>query len=142
MSEEEQLKAAIAASLNGSSSETSSAAVANVETKESTPPAQSPYNLEESDEESKKDEEEAGSTFDAIKPIKRDEPTDIANSTRIQLRMGDGSRIIRRFLKTDPVRHLFEFVKAEFPDAKNQPFEVNMYFLKWFILCISNSRYV
>lgn len=37
----------------------------------------------------------------------------------------DGSRIVRRFNKTDPVRYVFEFVKAEIPDANSRPFEVS-----------------
>jgi hypothetical protein len=125
MSEEEQLNAAIAASLSG----------ATTNSNRSSPEATSSHMEieEESIAQSTKGKEKvqdiepevAGSAFDGIKPVKRDETTDMANSTRIQLRMGDGSRIIRRFLKTDPVRYLFEFVKAEVPNAENQPFEVD-----------------
>ncbi|KAI7905641.1 uncharacterized protein BX663DRAFT_500450 [Cokeromyces recurvatus] len=122
MSEEEQLNAAIAASLNNIKQSNETAAL---------PPILSNNDNEVDKKEEIKEEEEekeeikAGSAFDAIKAIKREEPTDMTNSTRIQFRMGDGSRIIRRFLKTDPVRSMFEFIKAEVSDAKEQSFEVN-----------------
>lgn len=108
MTEEEQLNAAIAASLTRSNEEE--------EEKEDT-------NMEV-DEKEQEEEEKKVSPFDEIKAVKRDETTDMANSTRIQLRMGDGSRLIRRFLKTDPVRYIFEFVKSEVPEANERPFEV------------------
>jgi hypothetical protein len=76
------------------------------------------------------EEIKAGSALDGIKAVKREETKDMANSTRIQLRLGDGSRMIRRFLKTEPVRHLFEFVKAEVPNAETQPFEVKILFFQ------------
>lgn len=133
MSEEEQLNAAIAASLDGPSDDTASASPdiseMDTEPKHSTKDKgkSSERMAVDVDSEQKDDNEEelkAGSAFDGIKAVKRDETTDMANATRIQLRMGDGSRIIRRFLKTDPVQHIFEFVKAEVPDANNQQFEV------------------
>jgi thioredoxin-related protein len=108
MTEEEQLNAAIAASLTRSNKEE--------EEKEDT-------NMEV-DEKEQEEEEKTVSPFDEIKAVKRDETTDMANSTRIQLRMGDGSRLIRRFLKTDPVRYIFEFVKSEIPEANERPFEL------------------
>lgn len=102
MSEEEQLNAAIAASLNNTSSSSSS--------------------LTNDNEEPVEKEEE--SVFDSIKPIKREEAGG-EDTTRIQIRMGNGNRIVRRFKKSDPVRYLFEFIKAEIPEAENQHFEVN-----------------
>ncbi|CAO0799282.1 unnamed protein product [Mucor circinelloides] len=133
MSEEEQLNAAIAASLDGPSDDTASASPdiseMDIEPKHSTKDKgkSSERMAVDVDSEQKDDSEEelkAGSAFDGIKAVKRDETTDMANATRIQLRMGDGSRIIRRFLKTEPVQHIFEFVKAEVPDASNQQFEL------------------
>ncbi|GAA5812525.1 hypothetical protein MFLAVUS_005981 [Mucor flavus] len=115
MSEEEQLNAAIAASLTASKSQSPESE--HVEIVTDTVADETPQKEEE-------EEIKAGSTFDGIKAVKRDETTDIANSTRIQLRLANGSRMIRRFLKTDPVRYLFEFVKAEVPDAQTQPFEL------------------
>lgn len=137
MSEEEQLNAAIAASLNGSAANESTQSTTSMDVE--TPMERSKDKgkgkesivLDSDDEEDTKpkmeEEEEdirAGSALDGIKAVKREETKDIANSTRIQLRMGDGSRIIRRFLKSDPVRYVFEFVKAEVPNAETQPFEV------------------
>lgn len=120
MSEEEQLNAAIAASLSSPKSESPESSKMEIE---STPKVNDkPEEIEHVEEEAK-----AGSAFDAIKALKREETTDIANSTRIQLRLADGSRMIRRFLKSDPVRYLFEFVKAEVPNADSQPFEVNVF---------------
>ncbi|KAI8327263.1 thioredoxin-like protein [Blakeslea trispora] len=115
MTEEEQLNAAIAASLNNDQMDVEKIDQTEEEAKEETVETK-----EESGEEIK-----AGSAFDGIQAVERPETTDMANSTRIQLRMGDGSRIIRRFQKSDPVRYLFEFVKAEVPGASNhQPFEL------------------
>ncbi|KAI8146242.1 hypothetical protein BJV82DRAFT_409991 [Fennellomyces sp. T-0311] len=111
MSEEEQINAAIAASLHGAPS---------TEKAEEEPTPQA----EEEEEEEEEEQPTEKSVLDSIQPIKRDEPTDMANSTRIQLRLPDGKRIIRRFLKTDPVRHLFEFVKAEVPETQSKPFEL------------------
>jgi hypothetical protein len=102
MSEEEQLNAAIAASLNNTSSSSSSL------TNDNEVPV----------------EKEEESVFDSIKPIKREEAGG-EDTTRIQIRMGNGNRIVRRFKKSDPVRYLFEFIKAEIPEAENQHFEVN-----------------
>ncbi|KAI9250240.1 hypothetical protein BDA99DRAFT_523251 [Phascolomyces articulosus] len=127
MSEEEQINAAIAASLDGKpDTETT--------TTEQTASPSSPLQPQEKEQSSQKEpqdeeeEEEATtettSVLDSIQAVQRDETTDMANSTRIQLRMPDGKRIIRRFLKTDPVRYLFEFVKAEVPETQNQPFEL------------------
>lgn len=119
MSEEEQLNAAIEASLTGPRSESPESSKMEIE---NTP------KFDEKPEEKEiiqvEEDFKAGSTLDGIKAVKREETTDIANSTRIQLRLADGSRMIRRFLKSDPVRYLFEFVKAEVPNADTQPFEV------------------
>ncbi|KAI8977203.1 hypothetical protein BDF20DRAFT_873538 [Mycotypha africana] len=138
MTEEEQLNAAIAASLNNSkspstqtSSRTSSVAMdEDIKLGEDKDKGKDKVPVQSEDVELEKveadDDEDmqAGSAFDAIQPVKRDETTDMTNSTRIQLRIGDGSRIIRRFLKTDPVRYIFEFVKADVPGAQDQAFEL------------------
>ncbi|KAJ3043123.1 hypothetical protein HDV00_005738 [Rhizophlyctis rosea] len=57
-----------------------------------------------------------------IQPVKRPEPT--SDAARIQFRLPDGSRIVHKFGKTDPIRHLFEFVKSEVPQAKERPFDL------------------
>lgn len=36
----------------------------------------------------------------------------------------DGKRIVHGFNKSDPVRYLFEFIKAEVPEAESKTFEV------------------
>lgn len=110
MTEEEQLNAAIAASLTKGKEKEEDQDSIDMDVDEP--------------KETVIEEEKAGSAFDGIKAVKRDETTDMVNSTRIQLRLGDGSRVIRRFLKSDPVRYIFEFVKAEVPGANEQPFEV------------------
>ncbi|KAJ2957363.1 hypothetical protein NQZ79_g6883 [Umbelopsis isabellina] len=112
MTEEEQLNAAIAASLgnNASNNEASSSVI------------ESPAETQEVDEEAVEEERQA-SVLDSIAANKRDEPTDPKTSTRIQLRLPDGSRIVRRFNKIDPVRYIFEFVKAEVAEAETRPFE-------------------
>lgn len=131
MSEEEQLNAAIAASLTAAKSQSPESSHMDITTdtksKDEAPRKEKGKGKVQVEEEEEEEEIKAGSLFDSIKAVKRDETTDIANSTRIQLRLADGSRMIRRFLKTDPVRYLFEFVKAEVPDAKTQPFEVIFY---------------
>lgn len=107
MSEEEQINAAIAASLQAKGEDTQE---------------EEENDQQENQEDIKETQEK--SALDSIQPIKRDEPTDPANTTRIQLRTPDGKRIVRRFLKTDPVRHLFEFVKAEIPESQDRQFEL------------------
>lgn len=114
MSEEEQINAAIAASLQAKGED---AQEEEEEDKEQ----------ENHDEDIKEPQEK--SPLDSIQPVKRDEPTDPANTTRIQLRTPDGKRIVRKFLKTDPVRYLFEFVKAELPESQDRPFEVSFFSL-------------
>ena len=123
MSEEEQLNAAIAASLNASKSTSPESSNMDIET--TSDKGKERQVVEDEDvvpveEESQK----AGSALDGIKAVKREETTDMVNSTRIQLKMADGSRHIRRFLKTDLVRNVFEYVKAEVPNAETEPFEV------------------
>ncbi|KAI9491662.1 hypothetical protein BDB00DRAFT_475021 [Zychaea mexicana] len=137
MSEEEQLNAAIAASLHGKPTDSTEeqkepAASSSLSSSPSSPQQQiqgkEEGKMEDVQEQEGGAEDEAEeqtlSVLDSIQPNKRDEPTDIANSTRIQLRMADGKRVIRRFLKTDPVRYLFEFVKAEVPETQERPFEL------------------
>lgn len=103
MSEEEQLNAAIAASLSGGSS---------------------PDIEEQEPAGGETVENKTESVFDSIQPIDREEPANGEGTTRIQIRMGDGSRVVRRFNKSDPVQHLFEFVKSK---VENQQFEVKLY---------------
>ncbi|KAK9703008.1 UBX domain protein Ubx2 [Basidiobolus ranarum] len=109
LSEEEQLNIALAASMNAAS--TSSA-------------PKSPEQIEIIDSEPESDDNVSTSVIDSIKPVERSEPANGSDTTRIQFRLPDGSRIIRRFMKTDPVRHLFEFIKASVPDLASEPIEL------------------
>ncbi|ORY00273.1 hypothetical protein K493DRAFT_328958 [Basidiobolus meristosporus CBS 931.73] len=109
LSEEEQLNIALAASMNSAS--TSSA-------------PKSPEPIEISDSEPESEDNVSTSVIDGIKPVDRPEPPAGGDSTRIQFRLPDGSRVIRRFLKNDPVRHLFEFVKATVPELASEPIEL------------------
>ncbi|KAI8393388.1 uncharacterized protein BYT42DRAFT_541665 [Radiomyces spectabilis] len=124
MSEEEQINAAIAASL-GSTPQTMS----STSHEGSQISLDDEAKVEEAENEAKPEEQEeeqnqVTSVLDSIQPVQRDEPTDLANSTRIQIRMADGSRLIRRLLKSDPVRYLFEFIKYQVPEAQSRPFEL------------------
>ncbi|CAO3567587.1 unnamed protein product [Mortierella alpina] len=111
MTEEEQLQAAMVASMGGDPS-----TAINLEDQEETPSTSTP--------------EEATpaaavvSVFDSIQPVRHEEPTDPATSTRIGFRLSDGSRLMHRFSKTAPVRVLFEYIKSEVEDARTQPFEL------------------
>lgn len=79
MTEEEQLNAAIAASLGGSHTESGSGSGAA-----DSPVAETQDT--EIDEETAEEERQA-SIVDTIEAIKREEPTDLKNSTRIQFRL-------------------------------------------------------
>ncbi|KAK9458836.1 thioredoxin-like protein [Lipomyces oligophaga] len=64
-------------------------------------------------------------TFATIMPVSRDEPpSDPKTTTRVQIRLGDGSRRVRRFNISDPVRFLFEYVKAEVPEMDGKYFQI------------------
>ncbi|KAI9229504.1 MAG: hypothetical protein DHS80DRAFT_22265 [Piptocephalis tieghemiana] len=47
-----------------------------------------------------------------------EEPPAGPETTRVQFRLPDGSRVVRRFLKTDPVRYLFHFIQLSYPDME------------------------
>ncbi|KAK9354053.1 hypothetical protein V1505DRAFT_415582 [Lipomyces doorenjongii] len=70
-------------------------------------------------------EETAEDIFAAIQPVERSEPAaDLTTTTRVQIRLGDGSRKIRRFNLADPVRYLFEYVKADIPETRGRHFQI------------------
>ncbi|CAG8753668.1 12289_t:CDS:2, partial [Cetraspora pellucida] len=46
------------------------------------------------------------------------------STTAIKFRLPDGQNIKRRFDKSDPVRYLFEFIKASVPEAQEKQFEL------------------
>lgn len=65
-------------------------------------------------------EHHAVDAFDLIQPIKHEEPPNQPGvTTRIQVRTGDGRRIVRRFKVDDTVRTIYEVIKSEV-DAYNE----------------------
>lgn len=53
--------------------------------------------------------------FAAIQAVNHEEPAPGPTTTRIQIRSGDGTRVVRRFAVDAPVRQVYEVVKAVFP---------------------------
>ncbi|KAF1315965.1 putative ubiquitin regulatory protein, partial [Globisporangium splendens] len=114
-SEDAQLAAAIAASLqNGDDS-------GMEELKEE---------YEEDDEEDEdQEEEEEEEVLETLDP----EPAVVCidgtpDVTRVQIRAPDGSRLTRRFLKSDPMSKLWVFVKEQIPEARGRAFELRTAF--------------
>lgn len=69
--------------------------------------------------------EPSGVIKDETRLIKRSEPgAEDINMTRIQFRLPDGQKIIRRFLIHDPVSYLFDFLRTEVPSLHDQSLEV------------------
>ncbi|QLQ80912.1 hypothetical protein HG537_0E02670 [Torulaspora globosa] len=92
LSEEQQMKLAIEQSLGKSNLE--------------------PIALDEPEHNAK--DNHVVSAFDAIKAVKHEEPPNRPGiTTRIQVRTGDGRRIVRRFETHDLVRNIYEFIKSE-----------------------------
>ncbi|KAG0030948.1 hypothetical protein BGZ81_002029 [Podila clonocystis] len=112
MTEEEQLHAAMMASMGG---DPSSAIEIPQEDEEDTNP-------EPSKEPTPAPEEV--SVFDSIQPVRHEEPTDASNATRIAFRLNDGSRLVHKFSKDAKVRALFEYIKSEVEDARTQSFDL------------------
>ncbi|KAJ0399213.1 hypothetical protein P43SY_001879 [Pythium insidiosum] len=105
-SEEEQLRRAIEESMRGASEE-----------------AQETKDEEDTEEEEKEEEEEEEV------PVLPDEPADGSSDvTRVQIRTPDGSRLTRRFLKSDPIAFFWLFIKQQIPEARRRPFEVRTAF--------------
>lgn len=105
ISEDAQLAAAIAASLEENSG--ASNEVINVD--ESEEGKDETHEEEEETKEEELDPEPAAGT---------------AGVTRIQIRAPDGKRLIRRFLKTEPVSHIWTFIRQEIPESRRANFEV------------------
>lgn len=75
------------------------------------------------EEESNDKEDLCENIHKKIKAIVKPEPTS-GNITRIQFRLPDGKRIVRKFLKEDTILSLFEFIKGEISEANTKPFEL------------------
>ncbi|RHZ55463.1 hypothetical protein Glove_415g38 [Diversispora epigaea] len=80
----------------------------------------------EDEEDITKSSKSSGSVFDSIRPVERD-PVQGPDTTVVKFRLADGKTTLRRFGKSDPVRHLFEFIKSSVPEAEKQPFELVYY---------------
>lgn len=102
MSEEDQLNAAIMASVGGK-------VVAEESEEEEEKPAPVPIKEE--------------TPFDRIPAITSEEPGAGPDTTRIQLRL-PASRTVRRFLLTDTIQRIFEHVKGGIPEAKDKTFKI------------------
>lgn len=78
----------------------------------------------ESDGDQPMEDEADDDIFNSIKPIKHDEPPNKPGiTTRIQIRTGDGRRIVKRFnCDEDTVRTIFEVVKSEVEGFESIPF--------------------
>ncbi|KAF9902175.1 hypothetical protein EC991_005221 [Linnemannia zychae] len=114
MTEEEQLQAAMMASMGADAS--SAIELPDEEPEDVSTPVE--------EDESIAEVGAVESVFDSIKPVNHEESTDPATSTRIGFRLSDGSRLMHRFPKTAPVRALFEFIKFKVEDARTQPFDL------------------
>lgn len=59
--------------------------------------------------------EKVKSAFDLIPANKKykEPPMSAPNTTRIQLKLADGSRVVRRFALSDPVSRIYEYIKAD-----------------------------
>ncbi|KXS12468.1 hypothetical protein M427DRAFT_59608 [Gonapodya prolifera JEL478] len=109
MSEEEQLLAAMQASLgNGDSGQESVSDVIDVDVgmDEVVP---EPPSL---------------SVFARIASVEHPDPPDGKDTTRVQIRLPDGRRVVKRVRKADPVRYLFEHAKATIAGANDKEFEL------------------
>ncbi|KAG2503023.1 hypothetical protein JM16_009139 [Phytophthora kernoviae] len=107
-SEDDQLAAAIAASMQGNSDE-----------------GETKHCDDDMEEKEGKEEEMAQEPIVALSP----EPeAGVPGVTRIQIRVPDGSRLTRRFLKTDPLAMVWSFVKEQVPEALGRAFELRTAF--------------
>lgn len=77
-----------------------------VSTTESSKPVSVPSDSEPEEDLSEEDK------FALITPDERPEPPNSPLSTRIQFRLADGTRVVKRFLKSDPVRTVFARAKS------------------------------
>ncbi len=133
MTEEEQLQHAVAKSLNPV--EEDSDEEINITESRAGPSnrpilsdskgasASQPINLSASEDEDMEEEEPEKDLFLSILPVDHAEPkNDPKTTTRVQIRMGDGSRIVRRVSLTDTVRSIYETIKQLVPQVKDQYF--------------------
>ncbi|KAL4150918.1 hypothetical protein PRNP1_010307 [Phytophthora ramorum] len=110
-SEDDRLAAAIAASMQGNIDESDEG-----ETKQAE---------EDMGQEEEQEEEKAQEPVVALTPEPDAGAPDV---TRVQIRVPDGSRLTRRFLKTDSLAMVWSFVKDQVPEARGRAFELRTAF--------------
>ncbi|KAL3660714.1 hypothetical protein V7S43_014117 [Phytophthora oleae] len=109
-SEDDQLAAAIAASMQGNNNDDDEGEMKQDE--------------QALDEESKPKEK----AQEAVVELSPEPDAGAPSVTRVQIRVPDGSRLTRRFLKTDPLAMVWTFVKDQVPDARTRAFELRTAF--------------
>lgn len=77
--------------------------------------AGAPIEVDTDDDEAVPAEPAPVDEFAAIQAVDHEEPAPGPGTTRIQIRSGDGTRVVRRFAVDAPVRQVYEVVKAVFP---------------------------
>jgi UBX domain-containing protein 7 len=120
MSEEEQMEAALAASLGKDISESPSTSRTETPQPSVPVPAPAPAPIPAPEvpqsippEPSTSTEKSVSSVFASITPSDAPEPPQSPQTTRIQFRFPEGGRpLVRRFNKTDTIRDVFAFVKG------------------------------
>lgn len=110
MTEDEQIAAAIAASV---SREPGS--------------EESPLIIESEDE---PEVDQAAKANHDLMPNERPEPSIGADITTIQFRLPEGKRIVKKFEKSDRIKVLFQHLKAVEPELQKKPFEVQIYMIE------------
>lgn len=110
-SEDDQLAAAIAASMQGNNDDSD-----ECETKQ----AEADVHQREKHEEEKVQE--------PVVALNPEPDAGVPGVTRVQIRVPDGSRLARRFLKTDPLAMVWTFVKDQVPEARGRAFELRTAF--------------
>ncbi len=110
LSEEKQMELAIKESLGG---------------------AQATQNQPPSENEAEEESEETSETanlklFNSIEPVNHPEPDNKPGiTTRIQVRTGDGKRLVRRFdAMNDTVKTIYEVIKSHWPEYASTPFQL------------------
>ncbi|EEY59328.1 uncharacterized protein PITG_11323 [Phytophthora infestans T30-4] len=105
-SEDDQLAAAIAASLQNGEGETK-------------------RNEDDMEQEEEGQEEK---TQEPVVELTPEPDASAPGVTRVQIRVPDGSRLTRRFLKNDPLAMVWAFVKDQIPEARARAFELRTAF--------------
>lgn len=92
------------------------------------PDAHSPLELPAATEEKASDQSARGHGSTDLEPLP-DEPEPGAGATRVALRLPDGRRLQRRFLKADPVKYLRAFCCQSLEEAAmGRPFKLSLSF--------------